>query len=251
MRSRGWAGLTPSSDEEAISRILAAVDEEVAERGSGIRLADVARRLGVTRQTVYRYFPNADALLIASSMRAVNGFIDQLVEHVSGLNDPVTAVIECVSFGVENLSGDPQLESLLTRRHAGEAVTSLTADTAITFCLSVFHRLDVDWGLHGFDTTALAHLAEITLRTVQSLLTDPGQSPRKGLALRHFVTRWLGPAILYPRMASLSQFEAPSNAACRGQGAGAGAAGSSGGIAPLQPPGGGGPGTGSSPPTQS
>ncbi|BBZ18707.1 TetR/AcrR family transcriptional regulator [Mycolicibacterium gadium] len=203
MRSRGWAGATPSSDEEAISRILSAVDEVVAEHGAAIRLADVARRLGVTRQTVYRYFPNADALLIASAMRAVNGFIDQVADHVSGVNDPVTAVVEAISFGVENLSGDPQLENLLTRRHEGEAVTSLTSDTAIAFCLSVFQRLDVDWTLHGFDTVALRDLAEMTLRTVQSLLTDPGQRQRDGDALRRFVARWLGPAILYPRMTSL------------------------------------------------
>ena len=204
MRSRGWAGSTPSSDEEAISRILSAVDEEVAEHGAAIRLADVARRLGVTRQTVYRYFPNADALLIASAMRAVNGFIDQVADHVSGLNDPVTAVVESVSFGIENLCGDPQLEGLLVRRTDGEAATSLTSDTAITFCLSVFHRFDVDWELHGFDTTALARLAEMTLRTVQSLLTDPGPQRREGPALREFLTQWLGPAILYPRLASLS-----------------------------------------------
>ncbi|MDG5485208.1 TetR/AcrR family transcriptional regulator [Mycolicibacterium gadium] len=203
MRSRGWAGSTPSSDEEAISRILSAVDEVVAEHGAAIHLADVARRLGVTRQTVYRYFPNADALLIASAMRAVNGFIDQVAEQVSGVNDPVTAVVEAISFGVENLSGDPQLENLLTRRDEGEAVTSLTSDTAIAFCLAVFQRLDVDWTLHGFDTAALRDLAEMTLRTVQSLLTDPGQRQRDGDALRRFVARWLGPAILYPRMTSL------------------------------------------------
>lgn len=204
MRSRGWAGSTPSSDEEAISRILSAVDEEISEHGAAIRLADVARRLGVTRQTVYRYFPNADALLIASAMRAVNGFIDQVVAHAGGLADPVTALVESVSFGIDNLSGDPQLEGLLARREEGEAATSLTSDTAITFCLSVFHRLDVDWKLHGFDDSALRELAEMTLRTVQSILTDPGQAPRKGLALRRFVARWLGPAILYPRWASLS-----------------------------------------------
>ena len=206
MRSRGWAGVTPSSDEEAISRILDAVDDEVAQHGSGIRLADVARRLGVTRQTVYRYFPNADALLIASAMRAVNGFIDQVIERANGLNDPVAAIVESVSFGVENLAGDPQLEALLTRRAEGEAAISLTSDTAMAFCLSVFRRLDVDWALHGFhDDAALDELAEIVLRTVQSLLTDPGQSRRNGIALRRFVTRWLGPAILYPRLTSLSR----------------------------------------------
>lgn len=203
MRSRGWAGSTPASDEEAISRILTAVDEEVAEHGPAIRLADVARRIGVTRQTVYRYFPNTDALLIASSMRAVNGFIDQVADHAAGINDPVTAVVESVSFGVENLTGDPQLENLLTRRQEGEPIVSLTSDTAIAFCRSVFQRLDVDWELHGFDTTALADLAEMTLRTVQSLLTDPRESARDGVALRRFVTKWLGPAILYPRIASL------------------------------------------------
>ncbi|MCV6970310.1 TetR/AcrR family transcriptional regulator [Mycobacterium bohemicum] len=207
MRSRGWGGSTPSSDEEAISRILSAVDEEVAENGAAIRLADIARRLGVTRQTVYRYFPNADALLMASGMRAVNGFIDQIAQHVSGLKDPVAVVVECVAFGVENLSGDPQLETLLTARHDGEAVTSLSSDTAISFCLSAFHQFDVDWELHGFDTLGLRELAEMTLRTVQSMLTDPGQEPREGLALRRFIARWLGPAILYPRMTSLSIHE--------------------------------------------
>ncbi|WP_217160444.1 TetR/AcrR family transcriptional regulator [[Mycobacterium] fortunisiensis] len=196
--------MAPASDEEALSRILTAVDEEIAEHGAAIRLADVARRLGVTRQTVYRYFPNADALLIASAMRAVNGFIDQIADHVSGLNDPVTAVVESVSFGVENLSGDPQLEKLLSRSDDGEAVASLTSDTAIAFCLSVLHRFDVDWRLQGFDDTALRELAEMTLRTVQSMLTDPGQTPRNGVALRRFVARWLGPAVLYPRWTSLS-----------------------------------------------
>lgn len=204
MRSRGWAGSTPASDEEAIARILDAVDGVVAEHGSAIRLADVARRLGVTRQTVYRYFPNADALLIASAMRAVDGFIDQVVRHVNGVNDPVTALVECIAFAVEKLTGDPQLEGLLTRRQEGDAVTSLTSDTATAFCLSFFHRLDVDWQLHGFDNSALEELAEMTLRTVQSMLTDPGQ-PRDDLALRGFVARWLGPAILYPRMSSLSR----------------------------------------------
>ncbi|QEN14830.1 TetR/AcrR family transcriptional regulator [Mycolicibacterium sp. ELW1] len=203
MRSRGWAGVTPASDEEAIARILDVVDQVVAENGSAIRIADIARTLGVTRQTVYRYFPNGDALLMASAMRAVDGFIDQVIQHASGLKDPVTAIVESLSFGIEKLAGDPQLENLLTQRQDGEAVTSLTSQTATTFCLSVFRRLDVDWGLHGYDTAALGELAEMTLRTVQSILTDPGQRPLKGIELRRFITRWLGPAILYPRMTAL------------------------------------------------
>lgn len=104
-----------------------------AETGSAIRLADVARTLGVTRQTEYRYFPNDDALLIASAMRAADGFVDQVVDYVRGVKDPVTAVVDCVSLAATKLAGDPQLESLLTSRPEREALTPLTSDTAITF----------------------------------------------------------------------------------------------------------------------
>jgi AcrR family transcriptional regulator len=208
MRSRGWAGATPASDEEAITRILDAVDAEVAEHGPAIRIAEVARRVGVTRQTVYRYFPNADALLIASAMRAVDGFIDQVAEQAQGVTDPVVALVDCVSFAVEKLAGDPQLENLLSRRQDGEPTTSLTSPTALTFCLSLFRRLDVDWPLHGFDDAELEDLAEMTLRTVQSILIDPGQTPREGNTLRRFIARWLGPAILHPRLSSLTRYGA-------------------------------------------
>jgi len=189
---------------DTATRILDATLATMADHGIvRLSLEDVARRAGLTRQTVYRYFPNADALLMASGMRAVDGLIDQAVQRASGQNDPVIAVIECVAVGIENLAGDPQLEGLLARRQEGDAVVSLTADTAIEFCLSVFQRLDVDWTLHGFDTAGLRELAEMTLRTVQSLLTDPGQRSLDGIALRRFIARWLGPAILYPRIASL------------------------------------------------
>jgi len=203
MRSRGWAGVTPASDEEAIDRILDAADEAVAEHGSAIRIADVARRVGVTRQTVYRYFPGTEALLIASAMRSADGFIDRLAEHVGGQRDPVAAMVESVAYAVEHLAGDPQFENLLTRRQRDGVITSLTSDTALAFGRSILRRFDVDWQSHGFDDAALDELAELGLRTMHSLLLDPGQPPRDGATLHRFVARWLGPAILYPRMAAV------------------------------------------------
>ena len=197
MRSHGWSGNAPATDEEAIDRILDAADDIVAERGSSMRIADVARALGVTRQTVYRYFPGTEALLIASAMRSAHGFLDQLTDHISGLTEPAAAMVEGVAFAVETLAGDRQIEHLLTQ--AGPTVT-LTSDTAMAFGRSMLHRLDVDWAKHGFDEAAIDELAEISLRTLHSILADPGQPPRNGIALRRFLARWLGPAIIYPRL---------------------------------------------------
>ena len=105
MRSHGWAGNTPASDEEAIERILDAADKIIGERGSAMRIADVARTLGVTRQTVYRYFPGTEALRVATAMRSADGFLDQLTTHVKGMTDPVIAITEGVAFAIEQLRG--------------------------------------------------------------------------------------------------------------------------------------------------
>lgn len=196
-RRHGWSGNTPTSDEEAIRRILDAADEIVAERGSAMRIADVARSLGVTRQTVYRYFPGTDALLLATAMRSGDGFLEQLASHVGGQTDAVTAVVEGLAFAIEKLSKDDQIGFLLSKR--GELAPSLTADTALSFSRSMLHRYDVDWEANGFDEAALSDLAEFLLRILYSFLVDSNQNPRTGANLRTFLARWVGPAVVYPR----------------------------------------------------
>jgi hypothetical protein len=113
-------------------------------------------------------------------------------------NSRAAALIESVAFAAETLSDDRQFEEMLIA--PGDGFASLASPTALAFGRSVLHRFDVDWEREGFDDAALAELAEVSLRTLHSLLIDPGQPPRSGLALRRFVARWLGPAILYPRL---------------------------------------------------
>jgi len=199
VRRHGWSGNTPTSDEEAISRILDAADEIVAERGSAMRIADVARSLGVTRQTVYRYFPGTEALLLATAMRSGDGFLEQLAGHVDGETDAVTAVVEGLAFAIENLAKDDRIGFMLSRR--GELAPSLTADTALSFSRSMLHRYDVDWEANGFDEQALSELAEFLLRILYSFLVDSNQAPRGGENLRVFLARWVGPAVVFPRFA--------------------------------------------------
>ena len=151
MRSHGWAGNTPASDEEAIERILDAADTIISERGSAMRIADVARTLGVTRQTVYRYFPGTEALLVATAMRSADGFLGHLAAHVKGITDPVVAMVEGVAFAVEQLASDNQLELVLNRRNRGGQTISIVSDTALAFGRSMLHRFDIDWEQHGLD----------------------------------------------------------------------------------------------------
>jgi AcrR family transcriptional regulator len=200
MRSHGWAGNTPASDEEAIERILDAADKIIDERRSAMRIADVARALGVTRQTVYRYFPGTQALLVASAMRSADGFLNHLAAHLKGVTDPVLAVTEGFAFAVEQLASDNQLELVLNRRHRGGQTVSIVSDTALAFGRSMLHRFDIDWERRGFDEAGLDELNEFTLRLLHSFLADPGRPPRSGTDLRRYLIRWIGPAIAYPQI---------------------------------------------------
>ena len=216
MRSHGWAGNTPASDEEAIERILDAADKIIDERASAMRIADVARALGVTRQTVYRYFPGTQALLVASAMRSADGFLDHLAARLKGVTDPVLAVTEGFAFAVEQLASDNQLELVLNRRHRGGQTISIVSDTALAFGRSMLHRFDIDWEQHGFDDAGLDELNEFTLRLLHSFLADPGRPARSGADLRRYLIRWIGPAIAYPQVAqALDTLRAPEPQARR------------------------------------
>jgi len=201
VRSHGWGGNTPSTDEEAITRILDAADEIIAEHGSAMRIADVARALEVTRQTVYRYFPGTEALLVATAMRSGDGFLEHLANHLRGETDPVSAMVEGVAFAIENLADDERIGFMLTKRTQGETFASITSDTALAFSRSMLHRFEVDWEDYGFDDAAIDELSEFCLRILHSFLVDRGPGPRSGEDLRRFLARWIGPAIIYPRFA--------------------------------------------------
>jgi AcrR family transcriptional regulator len=194
MRTHGWGGATPASDEEALDRILDAAAEAIDERGANIRITDVARTLGVSRQTVYNYFPNTTALVAAAANRSAMRFIDQLARHLEGIPDPVDALVESLSYTLEWLPSDKNFQLVLAHDFPS-ASAGITSDLAIQFGHAVLQGLDVDWTGLGLDDEALDFLAEYTLRITQSFMIDPGRPPRTGSALRDYLRRWIAPIV--------------------------------------------------------
>ncbi|MDP9164858.1 MAG: TetR/AcrR family transcriptional regulator [Actinomycetota bacterium] len=196
MRTHGWSGSAPATDDEAVARILQAAGRAIDERGAEVSIADVARALGVTRQTVYRYFPSTEALLVAAAVHAADDFLAGLADHLQGLTDPVEAVTEAIATALEWLPKDKHLGLLLASGRADEHTASVTSDVALQFANRMLRRFDVDWAGAGFTETELDDLAEHLLRIIQSFVIDPGRPPRTGQELRRYLARWVGGAIL-------------------------------------------------------
>jgi AcrR family transcriptional regulator len=195
VRTHGWSGSAPSSDEEAVTRILDAASKAIDARGADFSISDVARTLGVTRQTVYRYFPSTDALLQASAQRAATDFLDRLADHLQGLTDPVEAVAEGIATALEWLPKDKHIGLLLTPGRASAFSQTVTSDEAMLFANAMLRRFDVDWAGHGFTDDDLDELSEHLLRIIQSFVVDPGRPPRRGEELRGYLRRWVGSAV--------------------------------------------------------
>lgn len=195
VRTHGWSGAKPGSDAEAVARILEAAGKAIEERGADFSISDVARTVGVTRQTVYRYFSSTEALLVAAAVHAVDGFLDRLTAHMAGVTDPGEAVTEAVATALEWLPREKYI-GLIMVPGGSTHIQSVTSDIALRFGRDMVGRLDVDWAAAGYDDTDLDQLSEHLLRIIQSFVLDPGRPPRRGPDLRAYLRRWVGNALI-------------------------------------------------------
>ena len=177
---------------------MAAAGEVIDAHGADFSIADVARKLGVTRQTVYRYFPSTDALLAAAATRAATGFLERLATQVAGIDTPAEAAVEAVATTLEWLPEDNRVGLLLSADRANAFTADVTSEVAVGFARTMLDRFEVDWAACGFSDDDMTELAEFLLRIIQSFVVDPGRPPRRGAELRAYLQRWVAPAVVAP-----------------------------------------------------
>ncbi|MFE3543123.1 TetR/AcrR family transcriptional regulator [Nocardia sp. NPDC059177] len=195
MRRHGWSGTVPGTDAEAVDRILTAARAVIERSGAAFTMAEIARELGVTRQTVYRYFPNADALITATALAETGRFLDVLAAELDRITDPAEAVVEGIAYTLETLPEDRYLSLLLMPGRASAFPAEVTSDTALALGRSILERFAVDWDQAGITGSRLDELVEHMLRVVASFVLDPGRPPRRGTELRAYLTTWVAPAV--------------------------------------------------------
>jgi len=199
MRSHGWGGRPPADATEARGRILTATRARLTAAGT-TSTSEIAEVLGVTRQTVYRYFPTTEDLLNAAAMDAVADLQDQLVKHVvdhlaDGSGDAADAVVEVVAYVYEHLRDDPALNRLLAPGRISTTIASLTAPSSIALGGKLLAGFGIDWSEVGLAEDEQLELVEHLLRTLQTFVLDPGDPARTGEELRAYLRRWVAPAL--------------------------------------------------------
>jgi AcrR family transcriptional regulator len=177
--------LVPVALPDTATRILDATLATMADHGiARLSLEDVARRARLSRQTVYRYFPNKGALLEATVLREEQTFIASMItaaERHKELEPALRAAIEAALRTGQN-------HALLNRLLATEPnslVALVTTDQGpvLSAARRALDEILPTW-LPRVPRARLAMAADTVARLLVSYIVNPPADPPAQVAAR-------------------------------------------------------------------
>jgi AcrR family transcriptional regulator len=197
MGHHGWQGNPPGTEDEARRRIVDAATACIDRVGlAKTSLSDVAAEAGVTRQTVYRYFPSLADILSAVALARVEEFAGRMERHLASFDSAAEVAVESVVFGVRTVPNEPYLGLLLQAGEADVFTVAVTSPMSFALGARILRNVPVDWPAVGVTTDDdLQGLAEILMRLFISFLQYPSTPALTDDQLRSLVRRWIAPAL--------------------------------------------------------
>jgi AcrR family transcriptional regulator len=151
----------------------------------------MGRRCGV-----YRYFSSAEALLLAAASDGLGAFLDDVAARLAAAGSGADVVVEGIAFTVEEIERRTEVALVLAPAR-GLGARELTSAASVEVGRSLLRNSGTDWEAVGYwSDEELDELVRHMLRILQSLVVDPGNPPLRGPALRRYLRRWMGPAVV-------------------------------------------------------
>ena len=162
-----------------------------------LTMADVAKRAGVARATVYRHFATKDDLRRAVGAREVQKFLLDLLELRSTAPDVESGMVAGVRHTINEVRTNP-LIARLRETDREFLMDVLSRDDILTFatqfCAQMWRtQLYGDDEIADADWKHLLMVSEITVRVSLSLALNPNTSTDLGTeeGARDFVSRFM------------------------------------------------------------
>lgn len=176
----------------AAARILDAAGRAFAEHGvQATTMAEVARRAGCSRATVYNHFPDRRALEVAFVHRRALDLAAAVGERTAVLRDPGERTTEAFLAAVELVRSDEALATWFTAPDVGVA-TEISADSEVVRAVAEAFTGSVVSELGEDD---VVRRGRWLVRMVVSLLSMPEPD---ALEERRFVEEVVTPALIGP-----------------------------------------------------
>jgi AcrR family transcriptional regulator len=172
---------------QAVRLILDAAGRVFAARGvQAAKMGDVAREAGCSRGTLYRYFPDRDALRRAYVEREARRVGAAVARAVAGIDDARPRLVEAMLAAWRAVVADPELQAWFTPEAAGTAGAVTRAGTVVSGLVEAFMAdlLATPTGRRHLRAGIDPSLAtDWLVRVMLSLLSDPPEDEDRARAL--------------------------------------------------------------------
>lgn len=187
---------SPSAGKRAATRhrLMDACGSLIVRDGfNGVSMTAVAAEAGITRQTVYRYFPNARVLVKDTLMRGGRELLEAQLLIFSEEGDPRDLLVEAVMAALRMIEQNALLRCAWSSRDYPQAMLRATFDAAyvsraVEGLAPVARRL-------GWSVRDTHEAYEVIARTVMSFLTIPAPHRVSESELRRVLYRRMLPAL--------------------------------------------------------
>jgi AcrR family transcriptional regulator len=187
---------------EAGRRILDAAIRQFEDFGvRRFTIDDVARRAGVSRVTVYRYFPKKDDLIEAVLMHELRRFLREIDAAVAPYDALDDRLVEGFVFALTFLRDHSVLNRLL-RTEPELILPTLTVNAAPILgasreFISGYARREAERGGLPLSDEDIDGVSELLARSVISFVLTPGSvlGLRTSAEIRRFAERYLAPTL--------------------------------------------------------
>ncbi|MGW4371376.1 TetR/AcrR family transcriptional regulator [Nocardia takedensis] len=179
-----WLG--PRRADIAAEQILDAAARLFVERGvTATGMGEVARAAGCSRATLYRYFPNRQALRVAFVHREARRVGAAVAAEIAGIADPGERIVAAMLAALRVVRADPTLIAWFTAADAGVANEIGQGSEVIEAIAAGL--------LAGAADPDRSRAARWAARIILSLLTAPGRDADDERAM---IERFVAPVLL-------------------------------------------------------
>ncbi|MEH6581332.1 MAG: TetR/AcrR family transcriptional regulator [Halioglobus sp.] len=193
-QTSSWAGNPPRDASEARQRLAAIAVDCFSEKGlRKAFMSEVARKAGISRPTLYSYYPSKESLMFGAMGLEVEGWMRRLRRRVLRFDTPQERLVEGVLYAIGELPKTQILKFIADPEYipfvAQDDPSMRRTLEANAQALEPFMELAPELRERQYE------VAEMVQRTITSFLQYQIGEPRTVGQLREFFHRTLVPAV--------------------------------------------------------
>jgi AcrR family transcriptional regulator len=184
-----WGGNSPQA-EAARARLLDATCRCIERGGfAGASISAIAAEAGVSRQTVYRYFPGRDELARRAVFATAASLHEKIASHVALLSDPADVIVEALVLGLAEIRSNGVLGAIWDRASPSGTVAEIfTHPTGIAWARQANARaIELAGWDDDFAATAMEFVLRVGLSLVISALPERSDEELRAFLYRHLI----------------------------------------------------------------